>query len=133
AHALTLVGKPGARRLDHTGLDTKVDQLAAFRDAFAVHDVKVDNFERRSHLILYNLDTGLIANHLVSILDCPDTPDVEANRRIEFPCIATGWGLRLAEHYPDLETDLVDKNHHRARAGDRSGQLAQGLAHQPGL
>src|SRR5262249_495964 len=55
------------------------------------------------------------------------------NRCIEFQCIATRRGLGIPKHYPDLETDLVDKNYHCARARDRSGQLAQRLAHQPGV
>jgi len=44
ADALALVGKPRARLLDHTRLNAEVDQFAAFRDAFAIHDVKIDNF-----------------------------------------------------------------------------------------
>src|SRR6478672_6273120 len=99
ADSLALVGKPGARLLDHTGLNAEVDQFAAFRDAFAVHDIKVDDFEWRRHLILYNLDPRLIANHLVPILDRADAPDVKANRRIEFQCVAAGSGLGIAKHY----------------------------------
>src|SRR4029077_13517843 len=79
ADSLALVGKPGTRLLDHTRLNAQIDQFAAFRDAFAVHDVKVDHFKWRRHLIFYNLDTSLIADHLVSILDRADTSDVKAN------------------------------------------------------
>ena len=79
ADSLALVGKPRARLLDHTGLNAEIDQFAAFRDAFAVHDVKVDNFKWRCHFIFYNLDTSLVANHLVPILDRADAPDVKAN------------------------------------------------------
>ena len=79
ADSLALVGKPGARLLDHTRLNAEVDQFAAFRDAFAVHDVEVDNFKWRRHLIFYNLDASLIANHLIPILDRTDAPDVKAN------------------------------------------------------
>ena len=39
----------------------------------------------------------------------------------------------IAEHHPDLHADLVDEDHHAARLGNRAGQLAQGLAHQPRL
>ena len=79
ADSLALVGKPRARLLDHTGLNAEIDQFAAFRDAFAVHDVKVDNFKWRCHFIFYNLNTSLVANHLVPILDRADAPDVKAN------------------------------------------------------
>ena len=38
-----------------------------------------------------------------------------------------------AVHDADLHADLVDEDDHRVRARDRAGQLAQRLAHQPGL
>ena len=37
------------------------------------------------------------------------------------------------EHHADLHADLVDEDDHAVRLGDRSGQLAQRLAHQAGL
>ena len=38
-----------------------------------------------------------------------------------------------AVHDADLHADLVDEDHHRVRPGDRTGELAQGLAHEAGL
>src|SRR5215469_3013341 len=40
--ALALEGKPRARLLHHAGLDAKIEQLAGFGDALAVHDVELD-------------------------------------------------------------------------------------------
>ena len=45
------------------------------------------------------------------------------------PVVVSG----IAEHHADLLADLVDEDHHCARTGDRAGQLAQRLAHQPGV
>src|SRR5262249_57460929 len=42
ADALAVVGEPGARLFDHARLDADIDQLAALRHAFAVHDIELD-------------------------------------------------------------------------------------------
>src|SRR6202011_4974379 len=47
ADALAVVGVPGARFLDDAGLVAEVDQLAGLGDALAVHDVELDDLERR--------------------------------------------------------------------------------------
>src|SRR5581483_1918535 len=62
--ALAVIGEPGARLLDHTGLDAEVDDLAILRDALAVHDVELDLLERRRELVLDHLDAGLVAGDL---------------------------------------------------------------------
>src|SRR5262249_10713429 len=41
ADALAVVGEPGARLLDHAGLDAEVEDLAGLGDALAVHDVEL--------------------------------------------------------------------------------------------
>src|SRR5579884_1669080 len=132
-NALAVIGKPRARFLDHPGLHAEIDQLAALGDAFAVHDVEIDDLERRRHLVLDDLDPGLIADHLVALLDRTDAADVEAQRGVEFERIAAGRGLGIAEHDADLEADLIDENDDRPRARNRAGQFAQRLAHQAGV
>src|SRR3982750_3940575 len=52
---------------------------------------------------------------------------------VETGRVAAGRGLGTAVHHPDLHADLVDEDHHAIRARDRGGELAQRLAHQPGL
>src|SRR5262249_30203066 len=133
ADALAVVGEPGARLFDHARLDAEIDQLAALRHAFAVHDIELDLLERRSELVLDHLDAGLVADHLVALLDRADPADVEAHGRVEFERMPPGRGLGRAVHDPDLHADLVDEDHHRVRAIDRGGELAQRLTHQPRL
>src|SRR5262245_51395343 len=77
ADALAVVGEPGARLLHHAGLDPEVDELAVLRHALAVHDVELDLLERRRELVLDHLDPGLVADHLVALLDHADAADVE--------------------------------------------------------
>src|SRR5215468_10556314 len=72
ADALAVVGEPGARLFDHARLDAEIDQLAALRHAFAVHDVELDLLERRRELVLDHLDAGLVADDLVALLDRAD-------------------------------------------------------------
>ena len=52
----------------------------------------------------------MVADHLVLVLDGADAADVQADRRIEFQCVAAGGGLGTAEHDADLHADLVDKD-----------------------
>ena len=133
AEPLGIVGEPGARLLDDAGLDAEIDQFAGLRHALAIHDVELDLLEGRRQLVLDHLDAGLVADHLVAVLDRADAADVEAHRGIEFQRVAAGRGFRRAEHHADLHADLVDEDDHGVGARDRGGQLAQRLAHQAGL
>src|SRR5262249_42237845 len=58
---------------------------------------------------------------------------VHAHRGIEFQRPAAGCGLRITKHYADFLPDLVDEDQARARLGNNSGELAQGLRHQTRL
>ena len=133
ADALAVVAEPGAALLDDAGGDAEVEQLAVLGDALAVHDVELDHAEGRRQLVLHHLDPGLVADHVVALLDRADAADVEAHGGVELQGVAAGGGLGVAEHHPDLEADLVDEDHHAARLADRGGELAQGLAHEAGL
>ena len=53
--------------------------------------------------------------------------------RVELQRPAAGRGFGTAEHHADLLADLVDEDHRGLALGDRAGQLAHRLAHQPGL
>src|SRR6516162_3817394 len=131
--ALAVIGEPGARFLDHARFHPEIDELAALRHAFPVHDVELDLLERRRELVLDHLDAGLVADHLVAFLDRPDPADVEAHRGVEFERVPAGGGLGRAVHDADLHADLVDEDHHGVGAVDRGGELAQRLAHQARL
>src|SRR5207247_8920264 len=108
--------EPHAPVLDHPALHTDFDQLAALQHPLAIHDIEIHHLERRRHLVLDHLDPGLVADHLVAVLDRADAPDVEPDRGIEFERLAAGRGFRVAEHDADLHADLVDEAHHAARA-----------------
>ena len=69
----------------------------------------------------------------LAVLDRPDPPDVDPARAVELQGPAAGRGLGAAEHDADLLADLVDEDQHALGPRDAAGQLAQGLAHQPGL
>src|SRR5262249_19646603 len=131
ADALAVIREPRAGFLDDPGLDAEIDQLAALRDAFAIHDVEFDLLEGRRHLVLHHLDPRLVSGGLLALLDRADAAYVEPDRGVEFQRVAAGRGLGIAEHHTDLHADLVDEDHHAARFGDRAGELPERLAHQP--
>src|SRR5947209_17599495 len=106
-NALAVIGEPGARLLDDTGLNPQIDQFAALRYPLAVHDIEIDDLERRRHLVLYDLDARLVADDLVALLDRADAPDIETDRGIEFKCVAARRGLRIAEHHADRLAGLI--------------------------
>ena len=63
----------------------------------------------------------------------PDPADVQPAAGVELQGVAAGGGLGVAEHDADLHPDLVDEDDQGVGLGDGAGQLAQRLAHQPGL
>src|SRR5690606_25000722 len=135
ADTLAAVAVPGAGLVEELGLHAQLDQLALAADALAVQDLGDDLLERRRHLVLDDLDAGLVADDLVALLDRADTADVQAHRGIELERVAAGSGFRtLARHHDaDLVAQLVDEDHHAVAALDVAGQLAQRLAHQSRL
>src|SRR5438094_4110596 len=90
ADALASIRESCAGFFDDAGLDAEIDQFAAFRDALAVHDVEIDDLERRRHLVLDELDPGLVADHLVAVLDRTDAAHIEPDGGIEFHRLAAG-------------------------------------------
>src|ERR1700749_1585383 len=115
ANALAVIGKPGPRFFDDASLNTQINQLSALRYSLAIHDIEIDDFERRRHLVLDDLDARLVADDLVPLFDRADAPDVETDRGVELECVAARRGLRIAEHHTNLVPDLIDKDHHCAR------------------
>src|SRR6201993_4977970 len=102
SNALAVIGKPGARLLDDASLNAQIDQFAALRYPLAVHNIEIDDFERRRHLVFNDFDARLVADDLVPLLDRADAPDVETDRGVEFERVAACRGLRTAEHHADL-------------------------------
>ena len=74
-----------------------------------------------------------IAGYRVAFLDGGNAANIDADRRVELERPAAGGGFGVAKHDADLFADLVDEDERRARLGNRTGELAQGLGHEPGL
>src|SRR3546814_5894644 len=68
---------PSTRFLDDAGLDAEVDDLAETRNAFAVHDIEFDLFERRRDLVLHHLDAGRVADDVFTDFDRAGAADIE--------------------------------------------------------
>src|SRR5207253_6834775 len=112
AETLAVIGEPGAGFFHDAGLDAEIEDLAHLGDALAIHDVEFDLLEWRRQLVLHHFDAGLVAHHLVALLDRADAADVEAHGGIEFQRVATGGGFGRAVHHADLHPDLVDEDDH---------------------
>src|SRR5690348_1141532 len=130
---VALVGVPSAGLADDPLLDTDVDQATLAGDALAVHDVELGLLERRRDLVLHDLDPGPVADHVGAVLEGLDAAYVQTDRGVELQCLATRGGLRRTEHHADLLAQLVDEDHRGVGVVQRTGHLAQRLAHQPGL
>ena len=60
-------------------------------------------------------------------------PDVEAHAGVKLQRLAAWRGFRVAEHDPYLLTQLVRKDAEGVALVEDGRELAEGLAHQPGL
>src|SRR5690606_9877365 len=127
ADPVAVVAVPGARFLDDVLAHAEIDDLALARDAVAVQDLELARAERRRDLVLHDLHAGLVAEHLVALLDRADAANVEPHGRIELQRVAARRRLRAAEHHADLHADLVDEDHEAVRALDVRRELAQRL------
>src|SRR5437773_4341703 len=127
------VREPGAALVDQLVGDRQIDEVADARDAGAVQDVELGDFERRRRLVLDHLDARAAADVDVARLDLGDAADVQAHRGVELEGAAAAGGLRVAEHDADLLANLADEDETGLRARHDAGQLAQGLRHAPRL
>src|SRR3546814_14119384 len=75
---------PSTRFLDDAGLDAEVDDLAETRNAFAVHDIEFDLFERRRDLVLHHLDAGRVADDVFTHFDRAGSADIVRHRYLSF-------------------------------------------------
>src|SRR5579863_10224097 len=129
--ALSAIAEPGAGLLDHVLHDTDVDEIPLTRSALAVKNVEFGFFERRSDLVLDDLNPRPIAHHVLAVFDRRDTADIDTHGRIELQSPASGCGLRAAEHHADLLADLVDEDHAGVGPRHHAGKFSQRLRHQP--
>ena len=133
ADVVALVAVPGALADHHAGFLRQIQQAAQGADAAAEEDVELGDAEGRRHLVLGHLHLGPDAVFLGAALEGLDAADVEPHRGVELEGVAAGGGLRIAVGDADLLAQLVEEDHRAARLADVAGDLAHGLAHQPGL
>src|SRR4051794_10425997 len=133
AELVALVRVPGAGLADEALLDPGVDEAALAAEAGAPQEVELGLLERRGHLVLDDLDAHPAADRLGALLEGLDAADVEPDRRVELQRPATGGDLGGAVDDADLLAQLVDEDRGGAGVVQRTGDLAQRLAHQAGL
>src|SRR5438552_14837255 len=110
AEALIAVGHPGPALVKDPVLDRGVDQRSLARDAFVEKNVELSRSERRRHLVLDHLDLHSVSDRIEAVLDDLDLADVQANGRVELQRPAAGLGLGVAEHDPNLLSQLVEED-----------------------
>ena len=125
--------EPRAGLVDDVHRDADVEQAALLGDALAVHHVELGDAERRRDLVLHDLDAHPVADRVRAALDRLDAADVEPDAGVELERAAAGRRLGIAEHHADLLAQLVGEDERGVRAAHRAGELAQRLAHEPGL
>ena len=79
------------------------------------------------HLVLNYFHTGVVSNHLTTLLQCFHTAYIHTDRCIEFQRTSTGCSFRIAKHHSNLLTKLVDKDHHAVGLADNSCQFTECL------
>src|SRR5438309_1650629 len=131
--ALLAVVDPRTGLVEDRRREPHVEKSALARDALVREDLDLGDAERRRDLVLHDLDLHPAADHHVALLDRLDRPDVDAHGGVELQRPATRSSFGIPEHDSDLLAQLVDEDDRGLGLGDRPGELAEGLAHEPGL
>lgn len=101
-HDLFTPPVPGAISQSSKFVLQTVQQLAGLGNALAVHDVDLNLPEGRRQFVFDDLDTGLVANDLVAVLDRADPADVQTLRSVEFQGVTARGRLGRTEHDADF-------------------------------
>src|SRR5690606_29083657 len=94
--------------VDHALFDGAIDEVGGAIDAGAPADVELRLAEGRRALVLDDLDARARADGAVADLDLADAAHIEPHRRVVLERVATGGGLRIAEHHANLLAQLID-------------------------
>src|SRR6185437_12201803 len=99
----------------------------------SVQDVELRVAERRGALVLDDLDAGPAPDRLGSVLESFNPADVQPHRSVELEGLAARRRLGRPEEDADLLPKLVDEDRGGLGLAQRTGDLAEGLRHEPGL
>ena len=113
--------------------DSKVHQLAIAVDTLTVKDLEFGLLKRRCYFVFNHLNPGFITNNFIAILDRTYTTDIQSHRGVKLQGITTGGGFRVAKHYTNFHTNLVNKDNQAVGGFNITCQLAQRLGHQSSL
>ena len=80
AEATTIIGIPSTGLFKNLQIRTDIDDFTQTRNPFAIKDVKLHLLERRSNLVLHNLDSGFVADHFVCTLNGAHSTNIETHR-----------------------------------------------------
>ena len=133
ADAVSLVVIPCAAFVDDIAGSGKIQDVTDVGNALAVHDIKLGLFERRSDLVLYDLDPGPVSNTLTALLEGLDPAHVHSHGSIKLEGAAAGRHFRISEHDADLLAELVDEDDCTVGFADDRRKFAEGLGHQAGM
>ena len=126
--------QPGALLFDHPVFDPHIQNAPFLVDAMVENDVELSFGERRGDFVLDDLHLDVIADGVAcGVLDGVLATDVDADAGVEFQRLAAGRGFRVAEHDADFFAQLIGENAGGLGLAQNGSQLAQRLAHQPGL
>lgn len=109
--------------MNNIHINSRIHDFAHLGNALAVHNVKLCDLERRSNLVLDNLNLCVVTDYLAANLNGLDSSYVKSNRSIELKSTAARCGLGVTVHNSDFLTNLVDENSNAVRLGDCTCKL----------
>ena len=131
--SFAIVFEEGAGLVHDAVLDSEVEHVADFGDAFVVHDVKLGGAERCGDFVFDDFDLCAVAGDIVAFFDLADATNVETDGSVKLEGVAASGGLRIAKHDANFHADLVDENDGGFGLADDAGELAHGLRHEASL
>ena len=103
AELVAVIGKPGTGFLNNIQFNTDIHNLTRLGNSPAIHDVELDNFERRGNFVFYHFYFYPVAGNVVAaFFDLANSTNVKPDRSVELQRISTRGGLGVAEHDADL-------------------------------
>ena len=125
---------PRSLLADYARLGGGVEKVGVSVDSSPEGDVELCLGEGGRDLVLDHFDFDMAADGASGgILEGLLAPDVEAHAGVKLQRLAAWRGFRVAEHDPYLLTQLVRKDAEGVALVEDGRELAEGLAHQPGL